>query len=513
MKTGQTTGFLAASVSVFVLATLVGAPHRSVQNHSNAQSAKTASISVGSKLFTESVILAEIAAQTAEHNGYAVERKFELGGTRFVWSALLNGEIDIYADYSGTLQQEILGGLAEAAVPETLASIGVSMTRPLGFNNTYALGMTREHAASLSIRSISDLADHPDLRFGFSNEFMDRADGWRGLKASYNLPQSATGLDHNLAYRGIESGSIDVVDLYSTDPEIAYYDLLVLTDDRAYFPRYDAVYLYRSDLNRTAPDFTKAIEGIAGTIDESTMVALNAAVKLDGKSERVVAADFLDSEPPPTSERNALANRIWQRTWEHLQMVLISLAMAVIVAIPFGIAASRFRLLRRPILGLTAVLYTIPALALLVFMIPLLGIGTIPAIAALFLYSLLPIVRNTYEGLEGIPTALTETATSLGLTPRTRLLRIDLPMASRSILAGIKTAAVINIGTATLGALIGAGGYGQPILTGIRLDSVPLILEGAVPAAILALGAQSLLELIGSWLIPKGLRSETELSS
>ena len=194
-------------------------------------------------------------------------------------------------------------------------------------------------------------------------------------------------------------------------------------------------------------------------------------------------------------------------------MVLISLAMAVIVAIPFGIAASRFRLLRRPILGLTAVLYTIPALALLVFMIPLLGIGTIPAIAALFLYSLLPIVRNTYEGLEGIPTALTETATSLGLTPRTRLLRIDLPMASRSILAGIKTAAVINIGTATLGALIGAGGYGQPILTGIRLDSVPLILEGAVPAAILALGAQSLLELIGSWLIPKGLRSETELSS
>ena len=155
----------------------------------------------------------------------------------------------------------------------------------------------------------------------------------------------------------------------------------------------------------------------------------------------------------------------------------ISLAAAILVAIPLGIVAARRPRLGPIILAAAGVIQTIPSLALLVFMIPWLGIGAKPALVALFLYSLLPIIRNTATGLRDIPASLRESAEALGLPPAARLFRIELPMASRAILAGIKTAAVINVGTATIGALIGAGGFGQPILTGIRRDDVAMILH------------------------------------
>jgi osmoprotectant transport system permease protein len=151
-------------------------------------------------------------------------------------------------------------------------------------------------------------------------------------------------------------------------------------------------------------------------------------------------------------------------------------------------------------------LQTVPSLALLVLMIPLLGIGGPPALLALFLYSLLPIVRNTHAGLVNIDSALIDSARALGLPYTARLWRIELPLALPSILAGIKTSAVINVGTATLAALIGAGGLGQPILTGIRLNSIPLILEGAIPAVLLALLVQGIFELVERLLVPRGLR-------
>jgi osmoprotectant transport system permease protein len=183
------------------------------------------------------------------------------------------------------------------------------------------------------------------------------------------------------------------------------------------------------------------------------------------------------------------------------------------VAISLGAAISsrswdlcKRRRIGQAVLGIAGVLQTIPSLALLVFMIPLLGIGAAPAIVALFLYSLLPIIRNTAAGLAGIPPSIVESAEALGLPAGARLRVVELPMASRSILAGIKTSAVLNVGTATLGALIGAGGYGQPILTGIRLDHVGLILEGAVPAALLALAVQGLFEGLERWVVPEGLR-------
>lgn len=470
-----------------------------------AQPHDAAAVTIGSKNFTESVILGEIGASLARQAGDHVQHRRQLGGTRILWRALLDGQIDAYPEYTGTLAQELLR-MPDAdydALQTALAGHGLAMTPPLGFNNTYALGMRATRAKALGIRTISDLRAHPELQLGFSNEFMQRADGWPGLRAAYRLPQRANGLDHDLAYRGLASGSLDVTDLYRTDAEIPYYRLAVLDDDHHYFPAYDAVFLYRLDLQQRAPHWVAALKAMTGRIDAATMQQLNARVKLDGEAESAVAADWLGVDAPKT---RSLASRLWQRTLEHLSLVGISLGLALLVALPLGVLAARRPRLGQVVLTTTGLLQTLPSLAVFVFMIPLLGIGAKPAIAALFLYSLLPIVRNTHAGLTGIPRELRETAAAIGLRPRTRLWRIEFPLALRTILAGIKTAAVINVGTATLGALIGAGGYGQPILAGIRLDDISLILEGAIPAALLALAVQGVFEGVERALTPRGLR-------
>jgi len=466
-------------------------------------------VRIGSKQFTESVVLGEIARLAARDAGVDAVHRRELGGTSILWKALQQGDIDAYPEYTGTLTQELLKGVPADADIVTLRAklkpLGIGITDSLGFDNTYAIGMRGVEAARLDIKRISDLRDHPTLRFGFSNEFMDRGDGWPGLRRAYQLPQTdVRGMDHALSYRALASGAVDAIDLYSTDAEIPYYHLRTLTDDRHYFPRYEAVYLYRLSLEKTAPAFVKALQKLTGRIDEPAMRSMNAAVKLHGRSDTDVAADFLGT--PAGLDRHGLWQRLRQRSVEHIELVAISLGLALLLAIPLGILAARLRRLGQLVIGATGILQTVPSLAMFVFMIPLLGIGRWPAIAALFLYSLLPIVRNTHAGLVGIAPELRESAAALGLPRAVRLVRIELPLATRSILAGIKIAAVINVGTATLAALIGAGGYGQPILTGIRLDSVPLILEGAIPAAVLALLVQGLFELVEHWLTPRGLR-------
>ncbi len=466
-------------------------------------------VRIGSKQFTESVILGEIARLSARDASIDAVHRRELGGTSILWKALQQGDIDVYPEYTGTLTQELLKGVPAnadiAALRAKLKSLGIGITDSLGFDNTYAIGMRADEAESLDIKHLSDLGDHPNLRFGFSNEFMDRGDGWPGLQGAYALPQTrVSGMDHALSYRAVASGAVDAIDLYSTDAEIPYYHLRTLVDDRHYFPRYEAVYLYRLSLQQSSPDFVTVLQKLAGRIDEHAMRAMNAAVKLEGRSDGAVAADFLDTHVE--KGQHSLWQRLRQRSVEHIELVAISLGLALLLAIPLGILAARLRRLGQLVIGATGILQTVPSLAMFVFMIPLLGIGKWPAVAALFLYSLLPIVRNTHAGLVGITPELRESAAALGLPRQVRLRRIELPLATRSILAGIKIAAVINVGTATLAALIGAGGYGQPILTGIRLDSIPLILEGAIPAAILALLVQGVFELIERWLTPRGLR-------
>lgn len=469
-----------------------------------AQSNSGEPVKVGTKAFTESVILGEILRQSIESDGYEIILYKQLGGSRILWNALVDGEIDAYPDYTGTITEEILSGRTIGNSEELTAVLhefGIKMSRPLGFDNTYALGMKRELAEELEIETISGLRDHPELTYGFSNEFMDRADGWIGIRNRYQLnPQRVNGLDHDLAYRGLENGNIHVIDLYSTDPEIRYYDIKILQDDENFFPSYEAVILYRSDLDE---EVVRAITRFEGKISQEEMIAMNAEVKLDRKDDSAVASEFLSASSQIESE--VAVYGFWDRlrihTIDHLYLVGISLGMAIMIAIPVGVLAVKVRVLETAVLSAVGILQTIPSLALLVFMIPLFGIGAVPAIAALFLYSLLPIVRNTHAGIKNISEPVRESAKALGLPNSLILRKIELPIAVPSILAGIKTSAVINVGTATLGALIGAGGYGQPILTGIRLDSVPLILEGAVPAAVLALLVQGLFDLVERWLV------------
>jgi osmoprotectant transport system permease protein len=468
-------------------------------------------VRIGSKQFTESVILSELARLNAREAGIDATHQRELGGTSILWSALQHGDIDVYPEYTGTITHELLKDVAPDADISTLRTklepLGIGITDSLGFSDTYAIGMLEQRAAQLNITRMSDLALHPDLRFGFSNEFMDRTDGWPGIRQRYGLEQTQVrGLDHTLSYRAVASGAVDAIDLYSTDAEIPYYHLRTLIDDRHYFPRYEAVYLYRLELEHSAPEFLASLRKLCGRIDVAAMQRMNAEVKLNGMKDSDVAARFLDV-PLPT-DGIGFWGRLLQRTIEHVKLVALSLGLAVLLAVPLGILAARWKRVGQLIIALTGILQTVPSLAMFVFMIPLLGIGTWPAMAALFLYSLLPIVRNTHAGLVGIPIELRESAAALGLPERVRLRRVELPMATRSILAGIKTAAVINVGTATLAALIGAGGYGQPILTGIRLNNIGLILEGAVPSALLALLVQAMFEGIEHWLTPRGLRIE-----
>jgi osmoprotectant transport system permease protein len=468
-------------------------------------------ITVGSKVFTESVILGEVLRHLAHHAGSEADHQRQLGGTRVLWNALLSGDIDAYPEYTGTLLHEILANeklQTRTELHQALAARGLRMTAPLGFNNTYAIGVKQALAWQLNLRRISDLKNHPELVFGFGNEFMDRADGWPGMQQRYRLPQQdVRGLDHDLAYRGIDADTLQVIDLYATDAEIDYYQLIALEDDLNYFPVYDAVIVYRADLEQRAPEAVTWFRRLAGTIDAPAMSRMNARVKLHAQPDSVVAAAFLKQafDLDVDNRVQTAWQRFWQHTAEHLILVSISLSAAIILAIPLGILAARSVRTGQLVLGVASIIQTIPSLALFVFMIPLLGIGGPPAVVALFLYSLLPIIRNTYAGLKDIPPDIMESAQALGLPPRARLRIVELPLATRSILAGIKTSAVINVGTATLSALIGAGGYGQPILTGIRLDDMSLILQGAVPAAVLALAVQGLFEVVERSILPKAL--------
>ena len=464
-------------------------------------------VKIGSKKFTESIILGDIAKHLAQSNNILAEHKAELGGTRVLWNALLKGEIDVYPEYSGTIRQEILVGKeikSLSAMENYLDSLDILLIGPLGFNNTYALGLLKKTAQKFHLRTISDLKNHAQINFGFTNEFMDRGDGWPALQKVYNLPQkNVRGLDHDLAYRALASGTLDVIDLYSTDAEIKYYDLFILEDDLNHFPEYNAYFLVRKELAEKNPLYVHALENLIGQIDEAKMTAMNARAKLDKVPSPQVAADFLKYEFDLNVQFQVETfwDRLFKRTKEHLLLVLISLSLAILVSIPLGVIAAKLQKGGPVILGIAGIIQTIPSLAILVFMIPILGIGAKPAMMALFLYSLLPIIRNTYSGIKDISQPISESAIALGLTGFDRLRFVELPLAYRSILAGIKTAAVINIGTATLGALIGAGGYGQPILTGIRLDDTALILEGAVPAALLALIVQGGFDLVEKKLI------------
>lgn len=480
-------------------------------------------LQVGSKRFTESYVLGEIlsAAANAGQAGQAVHRR-GLGNTAILFEALKAGSIDVYPEYLGTISQEILrhaGPVPMEQVRQELAALGLGAGVPLGFNNSYALAMPEDLAQKLGIARLSDLARHPALRLGLSHEFIGRADGWPGLARRYRLASQPRSLDHGIAYDALAARQIDVMDIYTTDARIGRMGLRVLEDDLGYFPRYDAMLLYRLDAPGRFPLAWRALQRLEGSIGPQRMIALNAAVELEGRSFSQAANDFLkDTAVRPAGAAGAgpamaasdglqakLLDRWLPLTGQHLFLVLVSVAAATAAGVPLGLAASLAPGLRQPVLGLAGVLQTIPSLALLAMLIPLIGaIGTRPALIALSVYALLPIVRNTCTGLAQVPSGLRQAAQALGMRRIDILLLVELPLAWPLILAGVKTAAVMTVGTATIAAFIGAGGYGERIAVGLALNDNQMLLAGAIPSALLALVTQGLFELAESALRRRG---------
>jgi osmoprotectant transport system permease protein len=451
----------------------------------SASCAQSAPLLVGSKRFTESYVLGEIAKRVLEQQGIAVEHRQGMGGGGIVWTALKTGQIMLYPEYTGTIANEILklkGQVTPDRMRDELAKVGVGMTQELGFNNTYALVMRQEQAKRLGIQTISDLRRHPDLVVRPSPEFLKRQDGWEPLSRRYRLEmRDVGGMEHALGYGALAQGKIDVMDAYSTDAQIAQFDLVTLRDDLGYFPQYKAVYLYRLNM---PPRALAALNALAGTIDEDKMVRLNAEAERTKDYAKAAALYFGSSERQEAeTESESPVSNLARWTARHLELVGISMLLAIVVGVPLGICASRPGLLGQTILGITGIIQTVPSIALLTMLIavPFLGVGITTAIVALFLYSLLPIVRNTATGLQDIPSPLRESADALGLEPGARLRKIYLPMASRSILAGIKTSAIINVGTATLAAFIGAGGLGEPIVSGLALNDTGTLCRARFP--------------------------------
>jgi osmoprotectant transport system permease protein len=486
-------------------------------------------IVVGAKKFTEGGLLGELMAQVLEsQTGAAVDRRFNLAGTQVCFDALRSGSLDVYAEYTGTALRDILGDTtAVRGAPAVYARVSDAFRErfalvwlaPFGFDNTYVLLMRPDRADALGITALSDLAGHA-LRFGVSHEFLQRPDGMPGLRDAYAVAEaSIVGIEHDLAYEALRAGAIDVTDGYSTDAKIAGLDLRALRDDRHFFPPYEAAPLARADLFTRVPLAEPALRLLAGRVDAPTMRRLNYAVEVEHRPPADVAAGFLaelglrSSGPAPVAPRPGFAAVFWDRRWttlalttRHLWLTAIAVFAATAFGVPLGIAVSRRPVLARVALSSAGVAQTIPSLALLAFMLPLFGIGAAPAVAALFLYALLPILRNTVAGLRSIDAHLLEVGRGLGMRPRELLWHVELPLAAPIVLAGIRTAAVITVGTATLAALIGAGGLGDPIITGLTVTDTNLILSGAIPAALLALAVDGTLAAVEHVATPRGLR-------
>ena len=483
-----------------------------------------APVVVASKPFGESYLLAEMFAQLLEARGIRVDRRPGLGATEIAFQALRSGAIDVYPEYTGTgllavLHRQPVGDAA--AVYDTVAQAfrrqwGMRWLPPLGFENTYAIAVRRETADQYHLATLSDLARAaPQLTAGFTADFIGRPDGLPGLQRVYGIhPRAVRALLPAVKYQALADGAVDLIDGYSTDGFLARYDLVVLRDDRHFFPPYQAAALTGARLARSRPNAIAALTELSGRLDVTTMQRLNQRVEVKGEPVAVAARDELRtlglltaptgaSAPAAEARGSGFASYLWARrativrlTGRHLLLTGLSLLAAIVIALPLGLLLERWRAGAEPTIRAVGLLETIPSIALLAFMIPLLGIGVVPALVALVLYSLYPIVRNTYTGLREAAPEAVRAGLAMGMTPRQVLWYIRLPLAAPVILAGIRTAAVLDVGTATLAAFIGAGGLGDPIAAGLALSDSRMILSGALPAAALALAVDGVLAVV-----------------
>lgn len=459
-----------------------------------ATTTHAATITIGSKSFTENYLLAEIFAQWIEGNtDHTVQRRFGLD-TKICFDALSNGDIDLYPEYTGTIKEVLLKDSRANSAKQINDALGERFNLvagpSLGFNNTYVLAIHEKYGDT--VRTISDLQQHPKLSFGFSHQFLERSDGWPELSKAYKLQHTnVRGVKHALAYDAIVSEDFDITDAYSTDGKLDRYPLILLEDDRQFFPEYLAIPLLTKHAHTNIPELMPFFATLAGILNEDIMRTLNARAETQGSYQAVAQSFLLEHQLIGSSNvSNPLYAELWRLTVQHVKLTGTAVFFALLIGIPLGIVCTRVRWLASIILSIVGLLQTIPSIALLAFMIPLLGIGTVPAITALFLYGLLPIVRNTYTGIREVSPILTQVADGIGLSPMQRLLKVELPLALPFIVAGIKICTVVSIGTATLAAFIGAGGYGEPIVTGLAMNDSTMILRGAIPAALMAIAAE-----------------------
>ncbi len=507
-RRGLSGALMIAGLALASLGALVSSPLAGAEEEAAAWP-EDKPIVVGSKADREGHLLGEIFAQVLEDAGFTVERRLGLGQTIITYQGLAEGELDVYPEYTGTLAHAILN-LDSVPPLDKLDALsrerGLRVLKPLGFNNTYAVSMRREQAESLGIRTIGDLADHPELSIAMSHEFIKRSDGWPGLADAYALPQVPRGIEHGIAYQALRESKIDATDAYSTEGDIQRFDFVLLDDDQGYFPEYLAVPFVNAALPEKA---VAALDQLAGSLDEDSMQALNAEVSTEEQSFAQVASRFIQ-EQGITTEQREVSGAKWDKLGtnliEHLQLTLSALLLACLVGLPLSLLVYRNPKVSRVVLYVTGLLQTIPSIALLALMIPLFGIGVVPAVIALFVYSLLPIIRAAITALLTVDPLLVKVARGMGLTRREQLRHVILPLATPNLLTGIKTAAIINIGTATLAAFIGAGGLGEPIVTGLSLNDYDLVLYGAIPAALLAICAELLFELFERMVIPAHMR-------
>ena len=496
-------------------------------------SAQRPPVVVASKPFGESFLLAEMFAQLLESRGIAVERRLGLGATQIAFQALRSGAIDVYPEYTGTGLVAVLNQTPEGTPEQVFRSVsrafrerwGIRWLPPLGFENKYAIAVRPSSAESDSLRTLSDLAEvAPRYVGGFSPDFIGRADGLPGLEDAYGLRlRDVRSLLQAVKYEALALGEVDVVDGYSTDGLIDRFDLVVLTDDLEFFPPYQAAPLVGRNLWQARPDAVRALTELAGTLDEELMRGLNRRVEVDGEELSAVARDALTEIgllggpavriiSDPLENETSLGLYLWENrsrtlalTARHLLLVIVSLLAACLVAIPLGLILDKAQRRAEVVIRGVGLFQTIPSIALLAFMIPMLGIGVVPALVALFLYSLFPILRNTYTGIRDADPAAVDSARSLGMTNNQILRYIRFPLAVPVIMAGVRTAAVITVGTATLAAFIGAGGLGDPIVAGLALSDTQMILSGAIPAAVLAFLVDAGLGVLERVVTPAGL--------
>jgi osmoprotectant transport system permease protein len=479
---------------------------------------------VASKPFGESYVLAEMFSQLLEARGLRVDRRPGLGATEVAFRALTTGAIDVYPEYTGTGLIAILGGKPIADKDAVFREVstqfreryGVRWLAPLGFQNTYAIAVRRPTADSLHLKTLSDLAAaSARVRAGLTADFVGRADGLPGLERAYGLHfADVRVLGPAVKYQALAAGQVDVIDGYSTDGLIARYDLVVLDDDRHFFPPYEAAALVGPKLAEQMPQAIAVLGELSGLIDQTRMRAINKRLEVDGTPVATVAREALhdlglvkgaatDARTNRESSRTGfLSYLIDQRrsiarlTVRHIELVALSLLIAIAIAVPLGLVLERAGRGAESFIRSVGVLQTLPGIALLAFMIPLFGIGLVPALVALVLYSLYPIVRNTYTGVRDADPAAVAAAHALGMTDGQILREVRLPLAAPVIMAGVRTAAVIDVGTATLAAFIGAGGLGEPIVAGLALSDTRMILSGAIPAALLAVAVDAGLAIV-----------------